>query len=143
MVDIYSPLKRSLLMARIGPRDSKPERIVRAALRKLGYGRRYRMNVKSVKGRPDFAFVRLKKAIFVHGCFWHQHPRCKRARLPESNLQFWKLKLRANAIRDREIIRYLNKSGWKCHIIWECEMKDSELIRVGLGKFLSGKRTLR
>ena len=84
------------------------------------------------------AFFRLKRAIFVHGCFWHQHKQgtCKRSSLPKSNLDYWKLKLMRNVIRDRETQRQLRRDGWKILIIWECECGKVERVRRKLSSFL-------
>ena len=85
-------------MARIGPKDSKPEIAVRRLLHRLGY--RYRLHRKDLPGTPDIVFVSRRKVIFVHGCFWHRHPGCKAASTPKTRAAFWERKFRDNLARD-------------------------------------------
>src|SRR5687768_17294491 len=100
MVDTLSKSARSERMSRIGAKDTKPEMAVRRLVHSLGY--RYRLHRRSLPGNPDLVFPARRKAIFVHGCFWHRHPdsSCKLARLPKSRGDFWIPKLEANAERD-------------------------------------------
>ena len=60
-------LDRSALMARVGPKDTKPEMIVRRLLHALGFS--YRLHSRDLPGTPDICFTARRKAIFVHGCF--------------------------------------------------------------------------
>src|SRR5262245_61421886 len=101
-MDKLTPKRRSENMRRIRSRDMEPELIVRRLVHGMGY--RYRLHVKKFPGSPDIVFSRLRKVIFVHGCFWHQHedPRCKISRMPKSNLDYWKPKLERNHARDIE-----------------------------------------
>jgi len=71
MVDIFSPEQRHYVMSRIRGKDTKPELLVRRWLWHHGY--RYRLNVKSVPGKPDIVLRKYHTAIFVNGCFWHGH----------------------------------------------------------------------
>ncbi|WP_366872584.1 very short patch repair endonuclease [uncultured Roseobacter sp.] len=91
-------------------------------------------------GKPDLVFGPKKKAIFVHGCFWHQHcdPACKIARLPKSRQEYWKPKLQRNVARDLEHQRSLKGSGWHVLTIWECQTKDVEALAGRIQKFLNG-----
>src|SRR5712671_6632868 len=120
-------------MRRIRSKDMSPELDVRRLLHRLGY--RYRLHRKNLPGHPDIIFQRLKKAIFVHGCFWHQHsdPACKITRLPKSRLEYWGPKLARNKQRDADTVTQLQRIGWKVLIVWECHVTDqarleSELI---------------
>ena len=70
-------------------------------------------------------FVKRKKVVFLHGCFWHRHPGCSNTRLPKSNVEFWEKKLSQNVFHDREVYKQLTQLGWEYLIIWECEMKKS------------------
>ena len=70
-------------MSRIRSTDTAPERVVRARLSRTGI--RYRMNVRDLPGKLDFANKRRKFAIFVHGCFWHSHQDRRLASNPKSN----------------------------------------------------------
>jgi DNA mismatch endonuclease (patch repair protein) len=108
-------------MRRIVRRDTKPELILRSALHRLG--RRYRVDVSTLPGRPDILFTRQRVAVFVHGCFWHQHPGCREASTPKSNQSYWGPKLGRNVERDRENIAALRADGYIAIIAWECEWK--------------------
>lgn len=117
---------RSAQMARVRGRDTKPELLVRRALHAAGL--RFRLQARELPGRPDIVFRRKRIAIFVHGCFWHQHddPDCRLARMPKSRQEFWGPKLAANAERDRRDLARLRESGWIVETIWECQLKGKE-----------------
>jgi DNA mismatch endonuclease (patch repair protein) len=109
-------------MSRIRGADTSPELALRRALRKVGIG--YRIHAKGLPGRPDVAFMKARLAVFVHGCFWHRHPGCRRATTPRSNNSFWVEKFAANTSRDRRSIQALHACGWDVGVIWECETED-------------------
>lgn len=88
----------------------------------------YRVNVRSLPGSPDFANKRRKWAIFVHGCFWHQHTGCRRATVPKTNAEFWLEKFRRNRERDAAAIHVLRRLGFRVGVIWECEIRDVERL---------------
>ena len=113
-----------------------PEMAVRRLLYSLGY--RYRLHVKDLPGKPDIVFRRWKKAVFVNGCFWHQHEdlSCKISRIPKTRQDYWIPKLRRNVERDRVAIEILEASGWQVLVIWECELKDIEAATRKLIDFL-------
>lgn len=115
-MDSLSPAERSEIMARVRSKNSRPELFVRKVVFALGY--RYRLHAKDLPGHPDMAFRRLRKVIFVHGCFWHRHAACALARLPKSRLDFWLPKLDGNRKRDdKKTIRIRGRScamGGKC-----------------------------
>lgn len=123
-------------MARIKSKDSKPEMIVRRLVHKLGY--RYRLHRKDLPGKPDLVFPGRKAVIFVHGCFWHQHPdsKCKDAVMPKSRLDYWRPKLTRNQLRDEKAINELQQLGWNVAIVWECETKNIDEIEQRLKEFL-------
>lgn len=133
-MDKISPAARSRIMASIRGKNTRPELVVRRLLHRLGY--RYRLHRKSLPGCPDLVFTSRRKVVFVHGCFWHSHPRCRRATTPSSNRRFWKDKLSANRRRDRQAIRQLKKQKWQALIIWECETRDAKKLRSHLTQFL-------
>jgi DNA mismatch endonuclease (patch repair protein) len=134
MTDVFSKKKRSEVMASIKGKDTKPELIVRRLLHSLGY--RYRLHAKSLPSKPDIYFAGRRKAILVHGCFWHGHQGCSRATLPKSNADFWKQKIGRNVERDAAGVVGLKKLGVKSLVIWQCETKDRELLQKRLVKFL-------
>lgn len=113
---------RSRNMARIRYKDTAPEIKVRKSLWKLGY--RYRLNTKKFPGKPDIVLGSRKVALFVNGCFWHQHPGCKRNFMPKSNINYWEPKLKGNVERLEKNREKLQKLGYKTSVIWECQTKS-------------------
>lgn len=134
--DVFDPVKRSAVMRAVKSRDTAPERAVRAAVCELGYARRYRLNGAKLPGRPDLVFGAMRKAVFVHGCFWHGHT-CKRgARQPKDNATYWRAKIARNVARDRATLRTLKDAGWSALVIWECETGDGPALARKLLRFL-------
>jgi DNA mismatch endonuclease, patch repair protein len=131
-VDTLTKSQRSERMSRVRHKNTKPEWAVRRFLSALGY--RYRLHSKNLPGRPDIVFSKSTKVVFVHGCFWHQHPRC--GRMPKSRLGFWQRKLRENRARDLRNQRALRKLGWDYLIVWECQLKDFGALGLRLIEFL-------
>lgn len=121
-------------MGRVRARDTKPEMVVRRAVHAMGY--RYRLHAKDLPGKPDLVFRSQKKALFVHGCFWHRHPGCVLARLPKSRRDFWTPKLNANRLRDMKCERSLRDAGWGVLTIWECELGDVTQLKAKIRGFL-------
>lgn len=121
---------RSAQMSRIRARDTKPEMRVRRALHAAGL--RYRLHAKDLPGKPDLVFRGRRIALFVHGCFWHQHPdpSCKLSRMPKSKLDFWRPKLEGNRLRDEKNRSALEAEGWIVIEVWECETKPDHLLRL-------------
>jgi len=131
MVDHLTPEQRHVLMSTIRSKDTLPERVVRKTVHGLGF--RFRLHKKDLPGKPDLVFPRIKKVIFVHGCFWHGH-KCKS--IPKSNVEFWKDKLSRNIARDKKNIRELKKLGWTALVVWECRTRNSEKLKMILLHFL-------
>lgn len=138
MSDTFSAKKRSAIMRRVRSKDTKPEMKVRRLLHGLGY--RYRVHENELPGKPDLVFSARKKVIFVHGCFWHLHDGCSRAKLPKSNREYWSRKLHRNRERDREHRRALEEAGWKVMTLWECELRDLDTLADELERFLGPTR---
>ena len=122
MSDIFSQTKRSDIMSKISSKDTKPEILVRKFLFSKGF--RYRINVKTLPGKPDIVLPKYKTIIFVNGCFWHGH-NCKKGKLPSSNTDFWKEKISNNKSRDAKNI-----------IIWQCEISKIDNRTKILNKLL-------
>ena len=120
-MDVHSPEQRSYNMSRIKGKNTKPELLVRKWLWSRGY--RYRLHRKDLPGKPDIVFPRQRKAVFVHGCFWHKHD-CRYFKWPRANREFWRKKINGNAQRDQENYQALRANDWKYFIIWECELKN-------------------
>jgi DNA mismatch endonuclease, patch repair protein len=123
-------------MRLIRKRDTSPELAVRRVAHALGL--RFRLHRHGLPGTPDLVFPRLRKAILVHGCFWHQHKGCRLARQPKSRLDYWLPKLAGNVARDRKSRSALKMAGWTSLVIWECETRDLARLRARLQRFLLG-----
>lgn len=118
MVDIVTPEVRSRMMSRIRGRNTRPEVALRKALHRRGF--RFRLNAKKLPGSPDIVLPKWKTVLFVHGCYWHRHPGCRKATTPSSNAEFWTEKFRQNVERDARNIRDLREAGWRVGVVWEC-----------------------
>lgn len=140
MPDVLTPTQRHRCMSRIRGKATKPEMLVRRWLWAHGY--RYRLNVKSVPGKPDIVMRRYRTAIFVNGCFWHGHEGCSQFVMPKSNTDFWRTKIESNRKRDQQNYQLLQESGWQVLVIWQCNLTKDKLeptmqsIAVALNKNL-------
>lgn len=131
--------RRSANMAKIRSTDTTPEMVVRRMVHGMGF--RYRLHGKRLPGKPDLVFSARRKAIFVHGCFWHQHSRaeCIDGRKPKSNSNYWNPKLEGNVARDKRNRAALKKAGWDVLVIWDCETQSPNL-KSRIEKFLGPVR---
>lgn len=160
MTDRLTPEQRHRVMSRIHGKGTKPELKVRQWLWRHGY--RYRLNVKSVPGKPDIVMRRYRTAIFVNGCFWHGHfvhfgveslglrvesqlevesgvlkvdssDCCK---IPQTNREFWVNKIKRNQERDQKNYQILHDNGWQVIVVWECQLTpkriEETMLRVEL-----------
>jgi DNA mismatch endonuclease, patch repair protein len=126
-------------MSRIRKRDTAPELAVRRSAHRLGY--RFRLHGADLPGTPDLVFPRLRKVIFVHGCFWHQHNCRLGNKVPRIRQDYWLPKLERNVVRDRDTAAALAASGWQILVIWECEISNLEILRDRLQSFLGRPET--
>lgn len=122
MTDKVTPDVRSRMMRAIRGGNTQPEMRVRRYLHAVGL--RYRVNDRSLPGRPDICLPSRKIAIFVHGCFWHQHPGCPYATKPATRSDFWQAKFTANKSRDALVVDKLTALGWQVITIWECQTRN-------------------
>src|SRR5688572_20406915 len=136
MADVFSAAKRSRIMSRIGGKDTAPELRVRRLLHVMGY--RFRLHRRDLPGKPDIVLPRHRKIVLVHGCFWHCHSGCSRAALPTTNEQFWQKKIRGNQTRDRRVRRELRQAGWEVLVVWQCQLKNIDMLTRRLRRFLAG-----
>ena len=125
-------------MGRIKGRDTKPEILVRSLVHRMGC--RFRVHVRRLPGNPDIVLPRHKKVIFVHGCFWHGHEGCPRAKRPTTNIDFWKRKLAMNMERDKRFKSELQSQGWKVLVVWQCETRKPDELAGKLEGFLHGEK---
>lgn len=119
--------QRSRIMKAVHSKNTAPEMIVRRFLHAAGL--RYRLHYKDLPGTPDLVFPGRRVAIFVNGCFWHQHPGCPMASRPKSRTDYWNRKLDRNVERDKEARRKLEEMGWKVLIVWECQLRNGSELR--------------
>lgn len=147
MTDKMTPSQRHYCMSHIRSRNTKPELKVRQWLWRHGY--RYRLNVKSVPGKPDIVMRRYRTAIFVNGCFWHGHfvefsveslefreNESKCCKIPQTNREFWVNKIKRNQERDQQNYQVLRDNGWQVIVVWECQLQpkliEETMLRVEL-----------
>lgn len=133
MADTRTPEQRRRIMQSVKTADTGPERVVRRFLHAAGY--RYRLHLKTLPGRPDIAFPARRKAVFVHGCFWHGHG-CPKGRAPKSRLDYWGPKIDANRARDARKEAELVALGWETIIVWQCETVNMQALEPRLRTFL-------
>ncbi|MFV0475740.1 MAG: very short patch repair endonuclease [Pikeienuella sp.] len=129
-------MDRSEVMRRVKARDTRPELRLRRLLREIGRPG-YRLQRRDLPGRPDVAYIGRKRAIFVHGCFWHGHDCRRGAREPKTNAEYWRAKIARNRARDEIAGAALAGAGWRVLVIWECEMKDEAALKARLAAFLA------
>lgn len=136
MADRISEERRSYNMRQIKSTDTGIEVSVRRMLHSLGY--RYRLHDRKLPGKPDIVFASRKKVIFVHGCFWHQHPDlgCPDSKIPLSNQSYWVPKLARTQNRDAANQSLLSNLGWEHLVVWECDLNDLNSLRTRLVNFL-------
>lgn len=132
-MDTRSAEQRSRIMRAVGTANTGPEWVVRRLLHSKGY--RYRLHAEALPGKPDIVFALRRRAIFVHGCFWHGHG-CAKGRPPKSKLDYWGPKLEANKLRDARNVAQLRSLGWDSLIVWQCETADAEGLLKRLTAFL-------
>jgi DNA mismatch endonuclease (patch repair protein) len=120
VADVLTPKQRQLNMSHIRGRDTRPEMVIRCGLHARGL--RYRLQDRSMPGRPDVVFQKYRAVILVHGCFWHGH-NCPLFQLPATRTEFWITKINANRSRDARTREALQTLGWRILTIWECSLK--------------------
>ena len=143
-MDTVDKTTRSKIMAKVGQKNTGPEKKLRKALH--GMGLRYRLHDKKLPGSPDMVFPRFKAVLFVHGCFWHRHG-CKSTTTPGDNVDFWNKKFEENLARDRRNIDSLHDYGWRVAVVWGCVPKgkntDVGLVAATVRDWLETDEKLR
>lgn len=135
VVDSVSKEKRSWIMGRVKGQNTRPEKLVRSLLHRMGY--RFRIQRADLPGRPDIVLPKYHAVIFVHGCYWHRHDCPNGKRLPKTRLDFWLPKLEGNRLRDVKNQEKLVQMGWKVLILWECMLKDKISLQEKIRCFLN------
>jgi DNA mismatch endonuclease, patch repair protein len=113
-------------MSRVRGKNTSPEMRVRRVAHALGL--RFRLHRRDLPGKPDLVFPKYRVALFVHGCFWHRHPGCRKTTDPKSREDYWQAKFSDNVERDARVAMQLGELGWRVGTIWECESKSDEVI---------------
>lgn len=121
MTDIVDKSTRSRMMAAIQSKNTRPEILLRRILHRAGF--RYRLHQQQLPGTPDLVLPRYRTVIFVHGCYWHRHPRCRLAYTPKTRPEFWLQKFAGNVARDQRDTDALLSAGWRVIIVWECGLR--------------------
>jgi len=124
-MDVHNKNTRSYNMSRIKGKNTKPEMLVRKFLFANGF--RYRLNVKTLPGKPDIVLPKYKTVIFINGCFWHGHKGCKYFVVPKTRTEWWLSKIKDTQKRDREAEIQLNVQCWKVITLWECQLKNKSI----------------
>ena len=132
MADTFSKVQRSQVMRSVRQKGTGPEKRCEKILRSLKI--RFRRNLASLPGSPDFVLQEAKLAVFVHGCFWHGHENCVRSSLPTSNVVYLTAKIDRNRKRDRRVREKLRKAGWRTAVFWECKLSNAESVGRRLAK---------
>ena len=125
-MDRITKEQRSKNMQAIKSHGSKEEVLLMKALWSLDY--RYRKNNKTVFGKPDITFKKLKIAIFVDSEFFHGKD-WEIKKKPATNPEFWEKKISRNMERDKEVNAFLESAGWVVLRFWSAEVRK-ELDRV-------------
>lgn len=128
MADVHSKTTRSYNMSQIKSKDTKPEILVRKFLFSKGF--RYKLNDKTLPGKPDIVLPKYKTVIFVHGCFWHGHKGCKYYVVPKTRTKWWVNKINGNQQRDIRNVRELKGKGYKVITVFECNLKPKKADRT-------------
>ncbi|WP_369073004.1 very short patch repair endonuclease [Burkholderia gladioli] len=128
-------MSRSENMRRIRGKNTRPELVIRKLLRELGFPG-YRIHRKDLPGKPDVAYIGRRKAVVIHGCFWHGHA-CKIGfRKPLTNRDYWLPKIERNRARDAKHLVDMAALGWSVLIVWECELRDVVALSAKLAVFM-------
>lgn len=125
MADVHNPLVRSKNMRAIRTRDTAIEQRLAAVLTDMDIA--FRVQDKSLPGRPDFVLTDYRAIIFVHGCFWHRH-HCHLFKLPATRTAFWQGKIDSNVMRDERTMAELSEQGWKVLLVWECALRGKNRL---------------
>jgi DNA mismatch endonuclease (patch repair protein) len=129
-----TPEQRSRIMRAVKSTDTAPELRVRRLVHAMGY--RFRLHRKDLPGKPDLTFTRLRKVIFVHGCFWHGHDCARGARVPRQNRAYWLKKVAGNRARDKKNLERLAATGWRSLVVWECATRNESNLNGQVSRFL-------
>ena len=104
-----------------------PELALASAIRRRG--RRPRLNVAELPGKPDLVFTRERVAVFVDGELWHGAQWRRRGLnsladqfAGSKDPEYWNRKITGNIARDLRATRRLVESGWQVFRLWEADV---------------------
>jgi DNA mismatch endonuclease, patch repair protein len=126
MIDVLTKKQRKYCMSRIRSKHTKPEIAVRKALRMAGI--KYRLHASKLPGKPDLIIPKNKIALFINGCFWHQHKSCNTVSMPKTNVKYWKTKFGRNIEKQKQDFKELRRAGWRPMIVWDCQIKKGRAL---------------
>jgi DNA mismatch endonuclease (patch repair protein) len=125
MADTFTTEKRSQIMRQVKSSRNKSTELKLIQFFRFNSIKGWRRN-SQILGKPDFVFPRSKTAVFVDGCFWHGH-NCRNL-TPKDNEGYWLNKISRNKERDKAVTRLLTNNGWRVIRLWECQLKNNELL---------------
>jgi DNA mismatch endonuclease (patch repair protein) len=128
MSDVHSARVRSYNMSRIKSKNTKPELVVRKLLHSAGF--RFRLHASDLPGKPDIVLRKYETVVFVHGCFWHGHEKCKYFVVPGTRTEWWLQKINRNKELDTINAKKLKDLGWRVVNIYECELKKDKIEKT-------------
>lgn len=119
----YTTKKRSKIMSKIRGKNTKPELRFRKALWHKNI--RYRVDSKTLPGKPDVSIKKYKLVVFIDGEFWHGYNWDERKQKLKTNRDFWIPKIERNMQRDKEVNKQLEDLGYTVFRFWESEIKNN------------------
>jgi DNA mismatch endonuclease, patch repair protein len=128
MADVHTQQQRRYNMQQIRSTNTRPEMLVRRYLHAHGF--RYKLNDKTLPGKPDLVLPKYRTVIFVHGCFWHGHANCRYFKIPQTRTQWWTDKITRNQTNDAKAPKALKKLGWKVIVVRECGLKKGRVEKT-------------
>ncbi len=126
MADTFTKTERSEIMRKVKSNRNKSTELKLIQFFKENAIKGWRRNFK-LFGKPDFVFPKQRLAIFLDGCFWHGR-NCRNTK-PKDNAEYWQTKIARNQQRDKNVTETLTNKNWKVVRIWECELKDNNMIK--------------
>jgi len=132
MADVFTKEQRSRIMRQVKSSRNKSTELKIISFFKENKIKGWRRNFP-LFGKPDFVFPLHKLALFVDGCFWHGH-NCRNV-TPKENAAYWLKKIERNKSRDQLVNKTLEQKGWTVSRIWECDLKNENLLKSKLSHY--------
>jgi DNA mismatch endonuclease, patch repair protein len=101
-------------------------------------------NHPKIFGNPDFAYLKLKIAIFADSDFWHGYKWEEKQKELQTNRDFWIKKIEGNMLRDSQVTKKLQEEGWKVIRLWGHEiLKNPDQCREKILFSLSSRQSVK